>query len=228
MNLALLAAFWSVAIVLIVVPGPDWAFTIGAGLRDRNVVWAVGGIVLGYVALTLVVAAGVGVAVSRHPFVLTVITVAGAGFLGYLGVRLLARPGAIIPPEAGGRIDGTTRVAEGSSTEAETSSWVQLRRGAGVSCLNPKGLLIFIALLPQFTDPDASWPFFVQVIVLGLAFAATCAVFYTALGLSARAVLSIRTGLARLVARISGTAMILVAVGLLIEQIIHHAQHRPE
>jgi threonine/homoserine/homoserine lactone efflux protein len=52
-------AFWAVAAVLIVVPGPDWAFAIGAGLR-RQVVPAAGDLVAGYVAMTAVAAAGVG------------------------------------------------------------------------------------------------------------------------------------------------------------------------
>ena len=59
-------AFWAVALLLIVVPGADWAFTISAGLRGRSVVPAVGGLVIGYSAITLVVAAGVG-AWSRSP-----------------------------------------------------------------------------------------------------------------------------------------------------------------
>jgi threonine/homoserine/homoserine lactone efflux protein len=46
-----IAAFWAIACLLVIVPGPDWAFTISAGLRGRSVLPAVGGIVLGYAAL---------------------------------------------------------------------------------------------------------------------------------------------------------------------------------
>jgi threonine/homoserine/homoserine lactone efflux protein len=55
-----IAAFWAIAFLLVIVPGPDWAFTVSAGLRGRSVLPAVGGIVLGYAAMTVVVAAGVG------------------------------------------------------------------------------------------------------------------------------------------------------------------------
>ena len=57
MALRSLLAFWLVALLLIAVPGADWAFTIGAGLRGRSVLPAVGGLVAGYLAVTAVVAA---------------------------------------------------------------------------------------------------------------------------------------------------------------------------
>ena len=50
-----IAAFWAIAFLLVIVPGPDWAFTVSAGLRGRPVLPAVGGIVLGYAAMTVVV-----------------------------------------------------------------------------------------------------------------------------------------------------------------------------
>src|SRR5262252_2425092 len=62
-----IAAFWAIAFLLVIVPGPDWAFTVSAGLRGRSVLPAVGGIVLGYAAMTIVVAAGVGALVARTP-----------------------------------------------------------------------------------------------------------------------------------------------------------------
>src|SRR5258706_4400797 len=50
-------AFWAVALLLIVVPGADWAFTIGAALHGRSVAPALGGLVVGYAAMTLLAAA---------------------------------------------------------------------------------------------------------------------------------------------------------------------------
>ncbi|WP_256862467.1 LysE family transporter [Microbispora sp. GKU 823] len=87
-------AFWGVALLLIVVPGADWAFTLSAGLRDRSVVPAVGGLVLGYGGMTVVVAAGVGAFVAENPAALTTLTVLGGGYLVLHGVRTLASPSA--------------------------------------------------------------------------------------------------------------------------------------
>jgi threonine/homoserine/homoserine lactone efflux protein len=64
-------AFWGVALLLIIVPGADWAFILSSGLRGRTVLPAVSGIVLGYAGVALVVAAGVGALVARSPAFLT-------------------------------------------------------------------------------------------------------------------------------------------------------------
>ena len=64
MTASSVVAFWAVALLLIIVPGADWAFVLSAGLRGRTVLPAVGGIVLGYAGVTVVVAAGVGALVA--------------------------------------------------------------------------------------------------------------------------------------------------------------------
>jgi len=199
---ASLFAFWGVALLLIVVPGADWAFTISAGLRARSVLPAVGGLVIGYAIMTAVVAAGVGALVARSPAALTALTLAGGAYLMWHGARTLIAPAAA--PSAPG---------------AARTGWATLRQGIGVSGLNPKGLLIFVALLPQFAAPDRPWPLAVQLTALGLVFVATCAVFYLTLGSLARTVLQARPSAARLITRVSGTGMILIGATLIIDRL---------
>jgi threonine/homoserine/homoserine lactone efflux protein len=197
-------AFWAVAFLLIVVPGADWAFTISAGLRGRSVYPAVSGLVVGYAAVTIVVAAGVGALVARSPGILTALTLIGGLYLMWHGATTFARP----------------------STPATTphgpagTDWHTFAKGVGVSGLNPKGLLLFLALLPQFTDPHGTWPIAGQIGVLGLAFMITCAVFYLCLGHIARTVLHTRPTAAYLIGRISGAAMIGIGGWLLIEHFL--------
>jgi threonine/homoserine/homoserine lactone efflux protein len=71
MAISSIAAFWAVAALLIAVPGADWAYVIGTVLSGRPVVVAVGGIVIGYAAITIVVVAGAGALVARTPAALT-------------------------------------------------------------------------------------------------------------------------------------------------------------
>jgi threonine/homoserine/homoserine lactone efflux protein len=216
----LLLAFWGVTFLLVVVPGPDWAFTLAAGARDRVVLPAVTGLVLGYALLTVLVAAGVGALVARSPLVLTALTAVGAGYLVHVGISVLRRPGAlhIDHGDAPDTTDTRCTPERASARPASTSAIVS--RGVGVSGLNPKGLLIFVALLPQFTDPGGRWPATVQLAALGLVFVVTCGAFYTVVGHSARAILGARPGVARLVSQISGAAMVLVGLLLLIERIL--------
>nr|BFE98899.1 hypothetical protein GCM10020241_05750 [Streptoalloteichus tenebrarius] len=143
-----------------------------------------------------------GALVAGSPAVLTGLTLVGGVYLVWHGARTAAAP-------------ATPTAAE---VAAETD-WAVLVRGVGVSGLNPKGLLIFLALLPQFTDPDGGWPIAGQIGVLGLVFVLTCAVFYLALGSFARLVLHARPTAARVVSRLSGVAMIVIGVLLVLERL---------
>ncbi|WP_223838933.1 LysE family translocator [Nocardiopsis deserti] len=198
MEPASVAAFWTVSVLLILVPGADWAYTISAGLRDSSVLPAVSGLLLGYVALTGVVAGGVAALVASTPAVLTGLTVAGAAYLVWLGAVTLARPAV---PGAGG-----TAVPSSRSSRVLT--------GTGVSGLNPKALLLFLALLPQFTDPEGGWPMAAQIGTLGLVHTVSCGAVYLCVGALARTVLGTRPAAARAVSRFSGAAMIVIGVGL--------------
>lgn len=199
------AAFWAVSFLFVITPGADWAYAISAGLRHRTVIPAVGGLLAGHLAATAVVAAGLGAVVAGTPAVLTVLTVAGSAYLVWLGVGVLRSPSI---PQAG--------------EEPAPGSWVrQVLKGAGISGLNPKLFLLFLALLPQFTDPNGSWPIAWQIVALGLIHVVSCAVVYTGVGSGARVVLRTRPAAARAVTRVSGVAMVLIGVFLLAEQLMH-------
>jgi threonine/homoserine/homoserine lactone efflux protein len=198
-----IVAFWGVALLLIVVPGADWAFTISAGLRGRSVLPAVAGLTLGYAGMTVVVAAGVGALVARNPRALTALTVLGGGYLMWHGARTLAAPSTPVATEAPAR-----------------TNWATLAHGAGVSGLNPKGLLIFVALLPQFTSPDRAWPLPVQLSTLGLVFTLTCAAFYLTLGSVARTILHSRPTTARTTSRLSSAGMLVIGAFLILDRLV--------
>lgn len=208
MPLSALLGFWAVAALLIIVPGPDWAFAISAGLRG-HVVPAATGIVVGYLAMTAVVAAGVGVLVASSPVALTVLTVIGGGYLVWIGATTLAHPAA--PLSAG-------ELSAWDSGQARRVP-ATIAQGIGVSGLNPKGLLIFVAMLPQFATPAAAWPTAVQLAALGLVFTLTCAVVYLIVGACAYRILHSRPSAARAVSRVSGLCMVVVGGVLLAEQV---------
>jgi len=198
-----IVAFWAVSLLLIIIPGPDWAFTVNAGLRG-HVLPAASGIVLGYAAMTIAVAAGIGALVATTPAALTALTVVGGAYLMWLGARTIAKP-------------STPRALANAPAGASRATLVQ---GIGVSGLNPKGLLIFVALLPQFTNPHWSWPVAGQISVLGLVFMLSCAVVYVCVGAFARIILHPRPASARAVSRVSGAAMIVIGALLLIERLV--------
>lgn len=200
MTVTAVAGFWAVSLLLALVPGADWAYVIAAGLRDGSVLPAVAGLLTGYLALTAVVTAGVAGLIARSPAALTALTMLGAGYLLWLGTMTLLQPAAA--PVAA----------------AETGSQPRARRaarGAGVSGLNPKGLLLFLAILPPFATRGGTWPLAVQIAVLGLVHTGNCALVYTSAGIAARRVLRTRPGAAAAVTRCSGAAMIVLGALLL-------------
>lgn len=197
-------AFWGVCALLIAVPGADWAFVIGAGLRNPSVVPAVAGLVLGYTGLTVVVAIGVGALVARTPAALTVLTVAGGAYLIWRGAASLGRrPHPIGPDERATRTSRATVV-----------------QGLGVSGLNPKALLLFLALLPQFAQRHGGWPLPAQLALLGAVFTLSCGAFYLGLGSIVRTLLSTRPWITRVLARVSGGGMVVIGALLLASRFV--------
>lgn len=195
-------SFWLVAALLIAVPGPDWAFAISAGLR-RHIAPAAAGIVLGYLAMTVVVSAGLGLLIASTPAALTVLTIVGGAYLIWLGIGIARHP-----------------VVVGSEGDGPAGRAATILRGMAVSGLNPKGLLIFVALLPQFSDPDDAWPIPIQLVVLGLVFVATCAGVYLCVATVAHRLLASRPTASRVVSRLSGASMAALGCLLLVEHAI--------
>ena len=208
MNAQLFFAFIVVAVALACTPGVDWAYSITAGLRQRSFVPAVAGLCGGYVLHTVLMVAGLAALLAGMPGVLGWITVAGAGYLLWLGISTLR----------------SWRGASFSAADAVgTPAANQLRtflQGMGTSGINPKGLLFYVALVPQFVSPEASLPVPVQSGLLGLKFVLLGGFVYTCVALLARKLLQSRPGAARKVTLASGVIMVALGVVLLAEQLV--------
>ena len=203
METSTVAAFLALDFLLVVTPGADWAFTIAAGLRERSVLPAVTGLVAGYAGHTLLAVAGLVMLVARSAGLFSALTVVGAGYLLWLGWGVLARP-----------------ASPGASADAMVlSPWRLTLKGAGVSGLNPKGLLLYFALLPQFVHPGEGWPVAAQTGLFGTLHMASCTIVYLAVGTLAGTVLKARPAAARAVSRASGAMMIAIGAFLLIERL---------
>ncbi|MFD4571892.1 LysE family translocator [Streptomyces sp. NPDC058417] len=253
MDTGTLLSFLALDLLLVCVPGADWAYVIATGLRGRPVGWAVGGLVGGYALHTALAAAGLAVLVAGSPGTLTALTAAGAGYLVWLGWGVLRRPG--VPgavSEAPGVPDAAVSEAPGvpdAVRAAEATGAVGAAgaprgagrarvfwRGAAISGLNPKGLLLYLSVLPQFltvgaagasTGPGAGsaseaavgLPVPVQTAVLGLLHMACCAAVYGAVGVASRRLLGARPRAARAVTRTSGAAMLGIGAFLLVQRL---------
>jgi threonine/homoserine/homoserine lactone efflux protein len=152
-----LLAFAAMSFLLIVVPGPSVLFVIGRALAQgrRAALTSVVGNTLGAYVIVVAVAFGVGALVARSALAFTVLKLAGAAYLVYLGVKAWRQRGSL-PVDVNG--DGPER-----------GSLRTLWEGFGVGVANPKTIVFFAAVLPQFVDPDQGHVVG-QMLLLGLIF----------------------------------------------------------
>ncbi|MEU7556947.1 LysE family translocator [Streptomyces eurythermus] len=210
MDSGLLFSFLAVDLLLVCVPGADWAYVITTALRGGRTPRAVAGLVCGYALHTALATAGLAVLVAGSPGLLTAVTVAGAGYLLWLGWGVLRRPA----------VPGATGPASAGTDAAPAADGRPFLRGATISGLNPKGLLLYLSVLPQFlTLRGAHLPVPAQTAALGLLHMACCAAVYLTVGALARALLAARPAAARAVTRTSGAAMLGIGAFLLVERL---------
>ncbi|MFJ3640166.1 LysE family translocator [Streptomyces sp. NPDC090108] len=167
-------AFLAVVGVLIVVPGPSVVFVVGRGValgRRAALATAVGNNG-GVLVQAVLVAFGLGAVVERSIVVFSVLKFAGALYLVHLGVQAWRHRGDLAVADARRRPPVAVRRI--------------VREGFVVGVSNPKGFLIFSAVLPQFVDRSAGnvTP---QLLLLGLVCAAVALVSDSAWGLAAGA-----------------------------------------
>jgi threonine/homoserine/homoserine lactone efflux protein len=129
-------------LALNITPGQDTLYIVGRSVAQgrRAGVLSVLGISSGAVVHTLAAAFGLSaiLATSAHAF--TIVRLAGAAYLAYLGLRLMfERPTG----------QGATAVS------SVRSGWALYRAGVLTNLLNPKMALFFLAFLPQFVSPTA-------------------------------------------------------------------------
>jgi threonine/homoserine/homoserine lactone efflux protein len=231
--------FAAVSIALAFTPGADWAYSIAAGIGRDRVAPAVAGLCSGYLMHTLLVVAGVAALVASRPQLLTWLTVVGAAYLLWLGMSTArswraarftseageraaapARP-ARVPAMAGAPELATAApdVAAPARPTGRTADRRNFLRGLGTSGTNPKALLLYLALIPQFISPDALLPVPVQTGTFGLAHMLVSAAVYSGVAVGARRLLRSRPAAARVVTLASGIIMIGLGAVLLAEQL---------
>ncbi|GAA2255749.1 lysine transporter LysE [Streptomyces ruber] len=151
-----LVAFLTVVTVLIAVPGPSVLFVVsrGVALGRRAAVSTAVGNEAGLLVQVVLVALGLGEVLARSQLLFSLLKFAGALYLVYLGVQAWRHRKLLAVQEQGEPVTGRP-------------GGRAFREGFIVGVSNPKGLLIFGAVLPQFVDPMAG-NVQVQLLLLGM------------------------------------------------------------
>jgi len=193
-------AFAVAAFVLIIIPGPSVLFVVsrGVALGRRAALLSVLGNEAGLFVHVVAVAVGLGAVVERSAAVFTVLKLAGAAYLVYLGVKAIRSRRSLR-----GVLDAATLPKRGRRLFGE---------GFLVGVGNPKVIIFLAAILPQFVDRNGG-PAGLQMLVLGMLFiviALICdSVWATAAGSARNAIASSPRGLERM-----GAAGGVVMIGL--------------
>ncbi|WP_406391060.1 LysE family translocator [Streptomyces sp. NBC_00887] len=169
-------AFAAMSLLVIGIPGPSVLFVIGRALAHgrRTALATVLGNVTGSYLLVVAVALGVGALVERSLVFFLVVKLAGAAYLVFLGVQAFRHRKEMRLTA----VAGSGRAAHGDlRTVAD---------GVVVGVTNPKGIVFFAAVLPQFVDHSAGH-LVAQMLLLGLVPIAIGTVTDTLWGLGASA-----------------------------------------
>ena len=200
MSPGVLASFALASFLIIVVPGPSVLFVIsrGVALGRRAALATVVGNTAGALVLAWFVAFGLGPIIITSIFVFTVVKLGGAAYLMFLGWHMW-RTRRQLPAELRGDIE-PARVRR------------TIGQGFLVGVTNPKVVVFFAAVLPQFVDRDgAAVP--LQMAILGLVFAGVALISDSAWALAAG---TVRSWFARRPERLATVGGVggLVVVGL--------------
>jgi threonine/homoserine/homoserine lactone efflux protein len=161
-NLLLFAA---TVLPLICTPGPDMLFVASQAVSGGAAVGlrSTAGICMGYVVHSTLAALGVAAIIAASPLLFSALRWLGIAYLSYLAFRLIAssmRTGGVASP----------------STKAAAN---QFGRGFLTAVLNPKGMMIYFAILPHFIRHDGS--IVLQASLLSAIFIALCGMVYALL-----------------------------------------------
>ena len=197
-----LVAFTLAAALLIVLPGPSVLFVIGRALSIGRVgaLLSVAGNALGMFLQVVAIALGLGVLLEQSVLLFTVVKFVGAAFLVYLGVQAIRH---------------RKRAAQ-TTSPASRSRVRSLVEGVVVGVTNPKSVVFFVAVLPQFVAHEVG-AIPLQMMQLGLVFVTLALVCDSVWALGASAA---RAWFGRSPRRLSvlgasgGVAMIGLGVGL--------------
>lgn len=198
MSVEIWLAFVAATVVLLIIPGPTIllvvSYALGQGWRAAFPM-AIGVAMGDFTAMTLSML-GVGALLSASAGIFTVLKLAGAAYLVWLGIKLW---------KAGGSLRVEARADKTSPLKMLGHAWI-------VTALNPKSITFFVAFLPQFLDPHAAFldqMLIFEVTFLALAFAN--ALSYALVASRARALVRNETAV-RIVNRVGGGLLVGAAI----------------
>lgn len=182
MELHTLLAFSVVAALAILSPGPAVLLSLrnGTSLGARAVAWSALGNISGVCCLSIAAMLGLGIVLTSSVILFNAVKIAGAAYLIYIGIRHLLGRNVLIPADTDNQIDADPRSPHALYCE-----------GFLIAVTNPKAVLFFTALFPQFINAKAAiFPQFLILTAVFMAISYTLHLGYALMASRAKALLS--------------------------------------
>ena len=142
-----LATYLAGAVIVILLPGPNSLFVLSTAARRgvRAGYRAACGVFIGDTVLMVLASAGVASLLKAYPALFMLLKCTGGAYLAYLGAKLLIAAWK-------GRL-ASAAAPDADAAQMPVEQGDPLGRALGISLINPKAILFFIAFFIQFVDP---------------------------------------------------------------------------
>lgn len=202
-----------IASLTIASPGPGVLLTLTNTIHYtlKNSLIGILGLSAGMAIIAIIAASSLGVIITSSPLALSIVKVIGSIYLIYLGIKLFK--------------SAPKKIMDDSALDINIpSKWNRFREGLFVSLLNPKPIVFFMALFPQFVNIHQ--PFFQQFVILGVIFCILVILIHLVYALfaqTARNKIGASNGFI-ILNKIAGSIFIFFAIGLISSIIIPFIQ----
>ena len=193
------------SVLLTLAPGPDILYLLTKSLSSgaKSGIILACGLVSGIAFHTMLVMIGVAALISSSTTALLLLKCFGGLYLLYLATLAF-------------RSSGEVKLGRADSSRSMAALY---KRGVLMNVLNPKVLLFFLAFLPQFISFDGGISPSLQILLLGLTFAIQALIVFSIVSVCAdqmRRVILKRKNIGRILGKIEGWVLVIIAVGLFI------------
>lgn len=184
---------------LTLTPGPNGllALTHGAIYGSKKTLATISGGSVGFATVIALSMFGIGALLQASAQLLIVMKILGGGYLVWLGIQVWRSPAL---------------GSEVTKTQKSFTAWALFRQGALAALTNPKGILFFVAFLPQFIDPRLS--LVAQFLVMALTFVIIEFVYEYCVAALAGKIKPLLARFGKRVNRIFGSIFMLIGVAL--------------
>ncbi|MCK4838960.1 MAG: LysE family translocator [Desulfobulbaceae bacterium] len=204
MSLNFILLYTTTVFIASIIPGPSMLLALSHGMQfgvKRTIASAMGNVTVSFLQAFISIA-GLGTILIASATTFQIVKIAGAAYLIYMGIGILLSSKMVITPN------------NNSQAQSEVSLRKMYLQAALVTAGNPKAIVFFTAIFPQFIDSNVAYlPQFCLLMSIGSLIAFSCFMLYAISGQKIVFLFS-NAAVGKYINRIIGTTFIGAGIGL--------------